>query len=152
MKDKKIITFKENHRGESYVAFTEDKTELYVFKKFLTWITYYSATFGKFIGWNKDNEAQIVRDFESYLSLRGSSKFFEYGSDKDDLKVVACFYREDKDFLPTDLHRGSRSYSITVELEVDIPSLHDGKHEDLEHRHYSMTITDLEDVRYLEDY
>ena len=118
----------------------------------MTWITYYSATFGKFIGWNKDNEAQIVRDFESSLSLNGSSKFFEYGSDKDDLKVVACFYREDKDFLPTDLHRGSRSYSITVELEVDIPSLHDGKHEDLAHRHYSMTITDLEDVRYLEDY
>ena len=35
MKDKKIITFKESHRGESYVAFTEDKTELYEFKIFI---------------------------------------------------------------------------------------------------------------------
>lgn len=26
---KEIITFKENYRGETYVAFTEDKTELY---------------------------------------------------------------------------------------------------------------------------
>ena len=29
MKDKKIITFKEDYRGETYVAFAEDKTELY---------------------------------------------------------------------------------------------------------------------------
>ena len=29
MKDKKIIMFKENYRGESYVAFAENKTELY---------------------------------------------------------------------------------------------------------------------------
>ena len=72
---------------------------------------------------------------------------------KSNLKVVANFYREDGR-LPTNLHRGSRSKSISVELEVTIPSLQDGNilHEDLAHRHYSMVITNLEDVRYLEDY
>lgn len=48
MKDKKIITFKENYRGETYVAFAEDKTELYVFKKFLNWISWYSHSFSNY--------------------------------------------------------------------------------------------------------
>lgn len=155
MKDKKIITFKENYRGESYVAFAENKTELYVFKKFLNWVSWHSHSFSNyFYVLNKDNLTKIVNDFEICLSSSGKSKWFEYGSDKDNLKVTACMFREDKDFLPSDLHRGSRSNSISVELEVTILSLQDGNilHEDLAHIHYSMIITNLDDVRYLEDY
>ena len=154
MENKKIITFKESHRGESYVAFAENKTEIYIFKKFLTWITYYSNSFGNYFGWNKDNNNKILQDFENSLSSTRLSRFFEYGSENDNLKVEFIFYKEDKDFLPSNLHRGSRSNSITVELIVDIPSLHDGNilHEDLANIHYSMVITNLEDVRYLEDY
>ena len=153
-KNTKLITFKESYRGESYVAFAEDKTEPYIFEKFLSWIFCYSHSFAKYFVWDKDNETQILKDFKNCLSLSGASKTFEYGSDKDDIKVVARFYREDKDFLPTDLYKGSRSYSITVALDVTIPSLQDGNilHEDLAHQHYSMGITNLEDVRYLEDY
>lgn len=154
MENKKIITFKESHRGESYVAFAENKTEIYIFNKFLTWITYYSNSFGNYFGWNKDNNNKILQDFENSLSSTRLSRFFEYGSENDNLKVEFIFYKEDKDFLPSNLHRGSRSNSITVELIVDIPSLHDGNilHEDLANIHYSMVITNLEDVRYLEDY
>ena len=154
MENKKIITFKESHRGESYVAFAENKTEIYIFKKFLTWITYYSNSFGNYFSWNKDNNNKILQDFENSLSSTRLSRFFEYGSENDNLKVEFIFYKEDKDFLPSNLHRGSRSNSITVELIVDIPSLHDGNilHEDLANIHYSMVITNLEDVRYLEDY
>ena len=154
MENKKIITFKESHRGESYVAFAENKTEIYIFNKFLTWITYYSNSFGNYFGWNKDNNNKILQDFENSLSSTRLSRFFEYGSENDNLKVEFIFYKEDKDFLPSNLHRGSRSNSITVELIVDIPSLHDGNilHEDLANIHYSMVITNLEDVRYREDY
>ena len=126
MENKKIITFKESHRGESYVAFAENKTEIYIFNKFLTWITYYSNSFGNYFGWNKDNNNKILQDFENSLSSTRLSRFFEYGSENDNLKVEFIFYKEDKDFLPSNLHRGSRSNSITVELVVDIPSLHDG--------------------------
>ena len=150
MENKKIITFKESHRGESYVAFAENKTEIYIFKKFLTWITYYSNSFGNYFGWNKDNSNKILQDFENSLSSTRLSRFFEYGSENDNLKVEFIFYKEDKNFLPSNLHRGSRSNSITVELIVDIPSLHDGNilHEDIANIHYSMVITNLEDVRY----
>ena len=153
-KNTKVITFKESSHGETYVAFVEDKTESWIFKKFLTWISYYSPTFSHYYGLDKDRETQILNDFESSFSLSGSSKFFEYGSENENIRVKAYFYREDKDFLPTNLHRGTRSYSISVELEVDIPSLHDGNilHEDLAHLYYSMMITNLEDVRFLEDY
>lgn len=153
-KNTKIVTFKESYHGESYVAFAEDKTENYIFNKFLTWVSYYSNSFSEFFSCYKDNIIQILQDFESSLSETHSSKFFEYGSDEDNLKVELCFYREEKNFLPTNLHRGKKSNSITVELEVDIPSLHDGNilHEDLAHLHYSMVITNLEDIRYLEDY
>ena len=73
MKDKKIITFKEDYRGETYVAFAEDKTELYVFKKFLNWISWYSHSFSNyFYILNKDNLTQIVNDFETFLSTKNS--------------------------------------------------------------------------------
>ena len=120
----------------------------------MNWISWYSHSFSNyFYILNKDNLTQIVNDFETFLSLSDSFKYCEYVSEEDDLKVVANFYREDGR-LPTNLHRGSRSKSISVELEVTIPSLQDGNilHEDLAHRHYSMIITNLEDVRYLEDY
>lgn len=84
MKDKKIITFKENYRGETYVAFAEDKTELYVFKKFLNWISWYSHSFSNyFYILNKDNLTQIVNDFETFLSLSDSFKYCEYGSEEE---------------------------------------------------------------------
>mgnify|MGYP000896688660 CR=1 FL=1 len=152
--DRKIVTFKETCHGEAYVAFVDGKTELYIFEKFLSWVSNYSSPFASYFGWNKSHKAQILEDFNTSLSLSGSSKFVEYGSTDENIKVLACFYRENKDFLPTNLHRGKRSFSTTVELEIDIPSLHDGNilHEDLAHLHYSMTITDLEDVRFLEDY
>lgn len=155
MENKKIITFKETYHGEAYVAFTENKTETYIFEKFLSWLSKYAhSSFSEFFFLNKDNNAKILQDFENSLSETYSSKFFEYGSNKDNIKVEICFYREEKKFLPSNLHRGSISNSITVELVVDIPSLHDGNilHEDRANLHYSMVITNLEDVRYLEDY
>lgn len=155
MENKKIITFKESYHGEAYVAFTENKTETYIFEKFLSWLSKYAhSSFSDFFFLNKDNKEKILRDFENSLSETYSSKFFEYGSNKDNLKVEICFYREEKKFLPSNLHRGRKSNSITVELVVDIPSLHDGNilHEDLSNLHYSMVITNMEDVRYLEDY
>lgn len=150
----KLITFRESYRGETYVAFAEDKTEVYVFKKFLNWVSWYSHSFSNyFYVLNKDNLTKIVSDFETFLSLSDSFKYCEYGSEEADLKVVAHFYREDGR-LPTNLHRGSRSRSISVDFEVTIPSLQDGNilHEDLAHRYYTVVITNLEDVRYLEDY
>ena len=121
----------------------------------MNWVAWRSHSFSNyFYVLNKDNLTKIVNDFETCLSSSSSSKWFEYGSDKDNLKVTACMYKENKDFLPSNLHRGNRSNSISVELEVTIPSLQDGNilHEDLAHIHYSMIITNLEDVRYLEDY
>lgn len=152
-KNTKIITFKEFYHGETYVAFAEEKTEVYIFKKFLKWLFNYSNTFSSYYGLNKDFQNQINVDFESFLKSDNSSKWFEYQSDEYNIQIVAHFYRETS-FLPTNLSRGHRSASISVALEVDIPSLHDGNilHEDLAHRTYSMTITDLEKVRYLEDY
>ena len=150
----KLITFRELYRGETYVAFAEDKTELYIFKKFLNWVSWYSHSVSNyFYVLNKDNLTKIVSDFETFLSLSGSFKYCEYGSEEANLKVVAQFYREDGR-LPTNLHRGSRSRSISVDFEVTIPSLQDGNilHEDLAHRYYTVIITNLEDVRYLEDY
>ena len=141
----KLITFRESYRGETYVAFAEDKTELYIFKKFLNWVSWYSHSFSNyFYVLNKDNLTKIVSDFFKYC---------EYGSEEADLKVVAQFYKEDGR-LPTNLHRGSRSRSISVDFEVTIPSLQDGNilHEDLAHRYYTVVITNLEDVRYLEAY
>lgn len=42
MENKKIITFKESYHGEAYVAFTENKTETYIFEKFLSWLSKYA--------------------------------------------------------------------------------------------------------------
>lgn len=153
-KNTKIVIFTESYRRETYVAFAEGKTEGYVFDKFLVWIFTYSNTFSRYYGLNKDFQTQINADFKSFLISDKSSKWLEYQSDDYDIQIVAHLYREDKDFLPTNLSRGHRSASISVALEIDIPSLHDGNilHEDLAHRTYSMTITDLENVRYLEDY
>lgn len=150
-KNTKVITFKEFYYGETYVAFAEDKTETYIFKKFLKWIFNYSNTFSRYYGWNKEFHTQINADFKSFLKSGNSSKWIEYESNEYDIQIVAHFYRENN-FLPTDLSKGHRSTSITVALEIDIPSLHDGKHEDLANCTYSMSMTDLEDVRYLEDY
>lgn len=153
-KNTKVVTFKESHRGETYVAFAEDKTEVYIFKKFLEWIFNYSNTFSRYYGLNKEFNVQINSDFNDFLALNGSSKYIEYQSAEYNIEVIAHFYREYKDFLPTNLSRGHHSASITATLEIDIPSLHDGNilHEDLAHRTYSMSITDLEDVRFLIDY
>lgn len=153
-KNTKIVTFTESYRRETYVAFAEDKTEDYVFGKFLVWIFNYSNTFSRYYGLNKDFQTQINADFKSFLISDKSSKWLEYQSDDYDIQIVAHFYREDKDFLPTDLNKGHRSASISVALEIDIPSLHDGDilHEILAHLTYSMSITDLEDVRFLIDY
>lgn len=152
-KNTKIVTFSEFYHGETYVAFAEEKTEGYVFDKFLVWIFTYSNTFSSYYGRNKDFQTQINADFKSFLKSDTSSKWLEYESDEYDIQIVAHFYRETS-FLPTNLSRGRRSASITVALEIDIPSLHDGNilHEDLAHRTYSMSMTDLENVRYLEDY
>ena len=154
MENKKIITFKESYRGEAYVAFAENKTETYIFEKFLSWVsTYAHSSFANYFFLNKDNQAKILQDLKDILSSTVSSKFFQYGSDEYNLNVGLCFYRE-ATILPSNLHRGSKSNSITVELEVDIPSLHDDNilHEDLANVHFSMIITNIEDVRYLEDY
>lgn len=150
-KNTKIITFREFYHGETYVAFAKDKTESYVFDKFLIWIFNYSNTFSSYYGLNKDFQSQINADFKSFLISDNSSKWLEYESNEYNIQIVAHFYRENN-FLPTDLSKGHRSASISVSLEVDIPSLHDGKHEDLANRTYSMSMTDLEDVRFLEDY
>lgn len=153
-KNTKVVTFNESYRRESYVAFAEDKTEPYIFNKFLIWIFNYSNTFSYYYGRNKDFQAQINVDFKNFLKSDKSSKWLEYQSDEFDIQIVAHFYREDKDSLPTDLSKGDRSASISVALDIDIPSLHDGDilHENLANLTYSMIITDLEDVRYLEDY
>ena len=116
----KLITFRESYRGETYVAFAEDKTEVYVFKKFLNWVSWYSHSFSNyFYVLNKDNLTKIVSDFETFLSLSDSFKYCEYGSEEADLKVVAQFYREDGR-LPTNLHRGSRSRLISVTNRLPI--------------------------------
>ena len=153
-KNTKVVTFKEFYHRETYVAFVEEKTEVYIFKKFLTWIFNYSNTFSSYYGRNKDFNARINIDFKNFLEGGDSSKFLEYQSEEYDIQILAHLYRENKAFLPTNLSRGRRSASISVALDIDIPSLHDGNilHEDLAHRTYSMTITDLENVRYLEDY
>ena len=152
-KNTKIVTFIESYRRETYVAFAEEKTEGYIFKKFLKWVFNYSNTFSSYYGLNKEFQTQINVDFKSFLNSDNSSKWFEYQSDEYTIQIVAHFYREIS-VLPTNLRRGHRSTSISVALEVGIPSLHDGNilHEDLAHRTYSMMITDLENVRYLEDY
>lgn len=153
-KNTKVVTFNESYHGETYVAFAEEKTETYIFKKFLSWIFNYSNTFSNYYGLNKDFQAQINAEFYNFVNSTNSSKWLEYESDEYNIQIVAHFYRENKDFLPSNLSRGRRSASITVALEVDIPSLHDGNilHEDLAHRTYSMSMTDLEDVRFLIDY
>lgn len=153
-KNTKVVTFKESYRGETYVAFAEEKTETYIFKKFLSWILNYSNTFSKYYGLNKDFQEQINTDFYNFLESTNSSKWLEYQSEEYNIQIVAHFYRENKMFLPSDLSKGHRSASISVALEVDIPSLHDGDilHEILAHLTYSMSITDLEDVRFLIDY
>lgn len=153
-KNTKLVTFKEFYHGETYVAFAEEKTEVYIFKKFLQWIFHYSNTFSSYYGWNKDFNARINIDFKNFLEGDDSSKFLEYQSEEYDIQILAHLYRQNKAFLPTNLSRGHRSASITATLEIDIPSLHDGNilHEDLAHRTYSMSITDLEDVRFLIDY
>ena len=150
----KLITFRESYRGETYVAFAEEKTEVYIFKKFLTWIFNYSNTFSSYYGCNKDFQAQIHAEFNNFVMSDRSSKWLEYKADEYDIQIIAHFYREDADSLPTDLSKGDRSASISIALDIDIPSLHDGNilHENLAHLTYSMTITDLEKVRYLEDY
>lgn len=150
----KLVTFRESYSGESYVAFAENKTESYIFEKFLVWISYYSSTFGQQFSVNRDTINQLKNDFEKYFRANTDSKFVEYDLTNNNCKLSVHFHREDKDFLPTDLHRGHRSYSTAVEIEVDIPSLHDDNilHEDLATRRYFMIITNLEDVRYLEDY
>ena len=152
-KNTKVVTFKESYHGETYVGFAEDKTEKDIFNSFLTWISYYSTTFASYCGWDKTFNAQIKADFQESLTLKGSSKFIEYQSEEFGIQVTACFYKEDKDNLPTNLNRGHCSASITLTLEVDVPSLHDGNilHEDLAHLTYSMSITDLKDVRFLID-
>lgn len=152
-KDIKIVTFTESYRRETYVAFAEEKTEVYIFKKFLKWIFNYSNTFSRYYGWNKEFQAQIHAEFNKFVMSNRSSKWLEYKSEEYDIQIVAHFYRE-RSFLPTNLSRGHRSASISVALEIDIPSLHDGDilHEILAHLTYSMTITDLEKVSYLEDY
>lgn len=152
--DTKLVTFTESYRRETYVAFAEEKTEVYIFKKFLTWIFNYSNTFSSYYGRNKEFQAQIHAEFTNFVMSDRSSKWLEYKADEYDIQIIAHFYREDKEFLPTNLSRGHRSASISVALEIDIPSLHDGDilHEILAHLTYSMTITDLENVRYLEDY
>ena len=60
----KLVTFKESYRGESYVAFAENKTENYIFEKFLVWISYYSGTFGQQFSVNRDTINQLKNDFE----------------------------------------------------------------------------------------
>lgn len=152
-KGTKIVTFTESYRRETYVAFAEEKTEIYIFKKFLSWILNYSNTFSKYYGLNKEFQAQIHAEFNKFVMSDRSSKWLEYKSDEYNIQIIAHFYREDA-YLPIDLSKGHRSASISVALEIDIPSLHDGDilHEILAHLTYSMTITDLEKVRYLEDY
>lgn len=150
----KIVTFREFYHGETYVAFAEEKTESYIFKKFLKWLFHYSNTFSSYYGLNKDFQEQINTEFYNFVDSTNSSKWLEYQSEEYNIKLVAHFYRQNKMFLPSNLSRGHRSASITVALEVDIPSLHDGNilHEDLAHRTYSMSVTNLEDVRFLIDY
>lgn len=149
----KLVIFKEFYHGETYVAFAEERTEGYIFKKFLKWVFNYSNTFSRYYGLNKEFQTQINVDFKSFLNSDNSSKWFDYKSDDYNIQIVAHFYKETS-FLPTNLRRGHCSTSISVALEIDIPSLHDGYilHEDLAHHTYSMSITDLKDVRYLTDY
>ena len=64
-KNTKIVTFKESYHGESYVAFAEDKTENYIFNKFLTWVSYYSNSFSEYFSSYKDNLTKILQDFET---------------------------------------------------------------------------------------
>lgn len=153
-KNTKVVAFNESYNGETYVAFAEEKIETYIFDKFLVWIFNYSNTFSKYYSLNKDFQAQINTDFYNFLDSTNSSKWLEYQSEEYDIQIVAHFYRQNKMFLPSNLSRGHRSASISIALEIDIPSLHDGNilHEDLANRTYSMLITNLEDVRFLEDY
>ena len=108
-KNTKVVTFNESYRRESYVAFAEDKTDPYIFNKFLIWIFNYSNTFSYYYGRNKDFQAQINVDFKNFLKSDKSSKWLEYQSDEFDIQIVAHFYREDKDSLPTNLSKGDRS-------------------------------------------
>lgn len=153
-KNTKIVTFTESYRRETYVAFAEEKTEFYIFKKFLQWIFQYSNTFSSYYSRNKEFQAQIHAEFTNFVMSDRSSKWLEYKSDEYDIQIIAHFYREDTDSLPTDLSKGDRSASISIALEIGIPSLHDGNslHEALANLTYSMSITDLEDVRFLIDY
>lgn len=72
----KLITFRELYRGETYVAFAEDKTELYIFKKFLNWVSWYSHSFSNyFYVLNRDKLTKIISDFETFLSSSDSFKY-----------------------------------------------------------------------------
>lgn len=61
--NRKIVIFKESYHGEAYVAFADGKTELYIFEKFLSWVSNYSSPFASYFCWNKSHEAQIFRGF-----------------------------------------------------------------------------------------
>ena len=45
----KFINFKEFYHGEAYITITEDKTNEFIFSKFLDWIKRYSNTFYSFL-------------------------------------------------------------------------------------------------------
>ena len=149
----KFINFKEFYYGEAYVTITEEKTNEFIFSKFLDWINRYSNTFYSFLSFNREIQDNIKKDFKNFLLQEKRSKYFEYKFKDEDLNIFIHFHKEDNEELIIRSKNGQLTDSITCDITVEIPSLHDGNilHEDQANKLFSMTITNSNLIKVLKD-
>lgn len=149
----KFINFKEFYHGEAYVTITENKPNEFIFSKFLEWIKRYSNPFYSFLFFNREIQDNIKNDFKNFLLQEKRSKYFEYKFKDEDLNIFIHFHKEDNEELIVKNPNGALTDSITCDITVEIPSLHDGNilHEDQANKLFSMIITNSESIKVLKD-